>query len=301
MGRFVNPDNSAFQVALNSEIYVDKTGLLEYTNKVLNTKQGFICNSRPRRFGKSMTADMLTAYYSKGCDSKEMFSKLTISNSKDFQRHLNQYDVIHLDIQWFLSLSSNSSDVISLITQSILKELRENYSKELSQEVTTLPDALSCIKQETGQKFILIIDEWDVLIRDEAMNQNVQKEYIDFLRGILKGSEPTKYIQLAYLTGILPIKKIKTQSSLNNFDEFTMIDASNLAPFIGFTQDEVKDLCAVYDIDFQQVKRWYNGYILEDYQVYNPIAVVNVILAMIRIHKQRLFQMKKLDKSLQLQ
>ncbi len=289
------------QVALNSEIYVDKTGLLEYTNKVLNTKQGFICNSRPRRFGKSMTADMLTAYYSKGCDSKEMFSKLTISNSKDFQRHLNQYDVIHLDIQWFLSLSSNSSDVISLITQSILKELRENYSKELSQEVTTLPDALSCIKQETGQKFILIIDEWDVLIRDEAMNQNVQKEYIDFLRGILKGSEPTKYIQLAYLTGILPIKKIKTQSSLNNFDEFTMIDASNLAPFIGFTQDEVKDLCAVYDIDFQQVKRWYNGYILEDYQVYNPIAVVNVILAMIRIHKQRLFQMKKLDKSLQLQ
>ncbi len=289
------------QVALNSEIYVDKTGLLEYTNRVLNTKQGFICNSRPRRFGKSMTADMLTAYYSKGCDSKEMFSKLTISNSKDFQRHLNQYDVIHLDIQWFLSLSSNSSDVISLITQSILKELRENYSKELSQEVTTLPDALSCIKQETGQKFILIIDEWDVLIRDEAMNQNVQKEYIDFLRGILKGSEPTKYIQLAYLTGILPIKKIKTQSSLNNFDEFTMIDASNLAPFIGFTQDEVKDLCAVYDIDFQQVKRWYNGYILEDYQVYNPIAVVNVILAMIRIHKQRLFQMKKLDKSLQLQ
>lgn len=191
--------------------------------------------------------------------------------------------------------------MISLITQSILKELRENYSKKLPQEVTTLPDALSCIKQETGQKFILIIDEWDVLIRDEAMNQNVQKEYIDFLRGILKGSEPTKYIQLAYLTGILLIKKIKTQSSLNNFDEFTMIDASNLAPFIGFTQDEVKDLCAVYDIDFQQVKRWYNGYILEDYQVYNPIAVVNVILAMIRIHKQRLFQMKKLDKSLQLQ
>lgn len=100
MGMFVNPDNSAFQVALNSEIYVDKSGLIKYTNRVLNTLQGYICNSRPRRFGKSITANMLTAYYSRGCDSEAMFADLEISKSADFKKHLNQYDVIHLDIQW---------------------------------------------------------------------------------------------------------------------------------------------------------------------------------------------------------
>ena len=108
MGILVNPDNLAFQVALNSEIYVDKSGLIKYTNKVLNTLQAYICNSRPRRFGKSITANMLTAYYSRGCNSEEMFAGLEISKSADFKKHLNQYDVIHLDSQlvdlkgWFL-------------------------------------------------------------------------------------------------------------------------------------------------------------------------------------------------------
>lgn len=99
MGMFVNPGNQAFQVAVNSEIYVDKTEMLEYTNKVMNTLQGYICNSRPRRFGKSITANMLTAYYSKGCDSQDLFAGLKISEASDFKKHLNQYDVIHLDIQ----------------------------------------------------------------------------------------------------------------------------------------------------------------------------------------------------------
>ena len=115
MGRFVNPDNSAFQVALNSEIYVDKTGLLSYTNKVLDTIQGYICNSRPRRFGKSFAANMLAAYYSKGCDSRKMFSGLAISQTADFEKHLNQYEVIHLDIQWFLSNVSDPEQIVAYI------------------------------------------------------------------------------------------------------------------------------------------------------------------------------------------
>lgn len=278
MGRFLNPDNSAFQVALNSEIYVDKTGLLEYTNKVMDTKQGYICNSRPRRFGKSITADMLTAYYSKGCNSEEMFSELAIGRNKDFKKYLNQYDVIHLDIQWFLSNVGSVNNIVLYITQSVLDELKEVYPEKLSSEVVSLPDALSRIKEETGQKFVVIIDEWDVLIRDEAANQKVQDEYINFLRGMFKGSEPTKYIQLAYLTGILPMKKVRTQSALNNFDEFTMTAASDLAPFIGFTEEEVRDLCTKYDKDFKLIKRWYDGYLLEEYQVYNPIAVVNAMM-----------------------
>ena len=278
MGRFVNPDNSAFQVALNSEIYVDKTGLLSYTNKVLDTIQGYICNSRPRRFGKSFAANMLAAYYSKGCDSRKMFSGLAISQTADFEKHLNQYDVIHLDIQWFLSNVSDPEQIVAYITECTLAELRTIYADQLPPEVSTVPDALSRIKEATGQKFVIIIDEWDVLIRDEASNQKIQDDYINFLRGMFKGTEPTKYIQLAFLTGILPIKKLKTQSALNNFHQYSMLNPGPLASYIGFTEDEVSALCQKYGQNFEEVRRWYDGYLLGNYHVYNPNAVTSLLL-----------------------
>lgn len=277
MGRFVNPDNSAFQTALNSEIYVDKTGLLEYTNRVLETKQGYICNSRPRRFGKSITADMLTAYYSKGCDSEQIFSGLKIGSREDFKKYLNQYDVIHLDVQWFLSNVETADKLIEYMTKSVLAELKEIYPQQLSEKVQMLPDALSRIRELTGHKFVIIIDEWDVLIRDEAANQKVQEAYINFLRGMFKGTEPTKYIALAFLTGILPIKKLKTQSALNNFEEFTMLNAKAFSEYVGFTDEEVRGLCRRYGRDYEAVKRWYDGYLLDGRPVYNPKAVVEVL------------------------
>lgn len=278
MGRFVNPDNSAFQVSLNSKIYVDKTGLLEYTNSVLGTTEAYICNSRPRRFGKSYAANMLAAYYSKGCDSREMFSEFAISKKEDFTIHLNKYDVIHIDIQWFLTNCDDIDNFVAFLTKSILNELKVIYPMVITSDITTIPQALSNIREKTGNKFIVIIDEWDVIIRDEAAKEKVQEDYINFLRGMFKGVEPTKYIQLAYITGILPIKKEKTQSALNNFDEFTMLSAGAFASYIGFTDDEVKALCKNYNKDFEKVKRWYDGYILEEYQVYNPKAVVSVLL-----------------------
>lgn len=278
MGMFVNPDNSAFQVALNSEIYVDKSGLIKYTNRVLNTLQGYICNSRPRRFGKSVTANMLTAYYSRGCSSEAMFADLEISKSTDFKKHLNQYDVIHLDIQWCMEPAGGAERVVPYISERTIAELKEYYPDAFPVETKSLPEALSQINALTGKKFIIIIDEWDVLIRDEASNAKAQEDYINFLRGMFKGTEPTKYIQLVYMTGILPIKKEKTQSALNNFDEFTMLSPSRLAPYIGFTEEEVKSLAEEYDQDFEEVKRWYDGYLLRDCQVYNPRAVVSVML-----------------------
>ena len=276
MGRFVNPDNSAFQDVLNSKVYVDKTGLLDYINSVIDTTDKFICNSRPRRFGKTITADMITAYYSRGCDSAQMFAGLEIGRKPDFQRYLNKYEVIHFDVQWCMVTSGGAEAVVDFITENVLKELKEYYPDELKGEMNSLSNALSCIYAATGRKFIVVIDEWDVLIRDEAQNQTVQEKYINFLRSMFKGTEPTKFIHLAYLTGILPIKKIKTQSALNNFDEFTMLDAGVMAPYIGFTEAEVKDLCERYHRDFGKVKYWYDGYLLEDYQVYNPKAVVSV-------------------------
>ena len=277
MGRFVNPGSSAFQTALNSEIYVDKTGLIEYTNRVLGTTDAYICNSRPRRFGKSYAANMLAAYYSKGAKAEEMFSNLEIGKSADFRKHLNQYDVIHIDIQWFLTNCRDTVQIVNFITQSVLKELRELYPGVFPTEEESLPKALSIIREKLGYKFVVIIDEWDILIRDASADQKVQEQYINFLRGMFKGTEPTKYIQLAYLTGILPIKKEKTQSALNNFDEFTMLSAGNLAPYVGFTEEEVQKLAKEYHQDFDKVKQWYDGYLLNGYQVYNPRAVVGVM------------------------
>ena len=278
MGRFLNPDNGAFSEAVNSEIYIDKTRLMEYTNRVINTTSKFICNSRPRRFGKSMTADMLSAYYSRGCDSKELFKNYEISTVSSYEKNLNKYDVIHFDVQWCMMDAEDTDHVVDYINEGILQELREAYGQIIPDTVRTAYGAMSYIKAATGNKFVVIIDEWDVLIRDEAQNHTLQEAYIDFLRGMFKGTEPSRYIALAYLTGILPIKKLKTQSALNNFEEFTMLDAGRMAPYVGFTEEEVHGLCEQYGCSYEQVKSWYDGYLLEDYQVYNPKAVVSVML-----------------------
>ena len=278
MGLFVNPDNRAFQNALNAEIYVDKTGLIEVTNRFLDTPQAFICNSRPRRFGKSMAANMLAAYYSKGCDSHELFAGLVIEKNSDYEKYLNKFDVIHFDVQWCFKEAGSAEKTVSFITQTILSELRDIYGDIIPEHVKKVSGALAYISAATGNKFVIIIDEWDVLIRDEATNKIVQEEYINFLRGLFKGVEPTKYIALAYMTGILPIKKYKTQSALNNFDEYTMLEPDFLAPYIGFTEAEVKALCEQYHKDFAEVKRWYDGYELDGYNVYNPRAVVSLML-----------------------
>lgn len=278
MGKFLNPNNSAFQRILNSEIYIDKSMFIAYTNRMLNTEQAFICNSRPRRFGKSVTANMLTAYYSKGCDSAEMFSALEISKSEMYEKHLNKYDVIHFDVQWCCMDAGSAEKTVSYINENMLAELTGAYPQFVQQTAATAYGAMSDINEATGNKFIVIIDEWDFLIRDEAHNKAVQEEYINFLRGMFKGIEPAKYTALAYLTGILPIKRIKTQSALNNFDEYTMLDAGELASYTGFTENEVAGLCKRYNRDFESVKLWYDGYLLNGEHIYNPKAVVSLML-----------------------
>ena len=278
MGRFLNPGNKAFQKTLKSEIYVDKTMLLAYTNKVIGSDMACICNSRPRRFGKSITANMLAAYYSRGCDSFDMFSTLKVGRLDSFETNLNKYDVIHIDVQWCMMDAGEVQNTVKYINNGILDELIIAYGDVIPDTVKTAYGAMSYINAATGNTFVIIIDEWDVLIRDEADNKELQEEYINFLRGMFKGTEPTKYIALAYLTGILPIKKLKTQSALNNFEEFTMLDAGALASYIGFTDDEVKQLCKKYDRDYEAVKNWYDGYMLSGKHVYNPKAVVSVMM-----------------------
>ena len=158
--------------------------MIGYTNKVLGTLQAYICNSRPKRFGKSITANMLAAYYSRGCDSEKMFSELEAGKLPDFKKHLNQYDVIHLDIQWCMMDAGSAETTVKYINEHLIAELQEIYPEISLSKVNTAYGALSNIYAATGNKFVIVIDEWDVLIRDEAANTKVQDEYIDFLRGM---------------------------------------------------------------------------------------------------------------------
>lgn len=280
MGTFLNRGNKSFESARKSQIYIDKTGLLEYTNSVLDTEQRYICFSRPRRFGKSIAAGMLTAYYGKGCDSRPLFEDLKIAKSADFEEHLNQYDVIHLDIAYLAVQNKSSLETVSYIQKCVIEELKEAYPEILSEEDQMLPFSLSKIHRATGAKFIIIIDEWDAIFREDKYDENAQEAYIALLRGLFKGEQSKDFVKLAYITGILPIKKYKSESALNNFDEFTMKSPKRLAEYVGFTEQEVKELCEEYDMDFSEAARRYDGYSFRRMKhVYNPNSVVKAMLS----------------------
>lgn len=278
MGIYYNPGKHGFERALNSKIYVDKTGLIRYTNSVLDSEQAYICISRPRRFGKSMTAEMLAAYYDKGCNSKEMFQNLKISQCEDYEKYLNRYDVIYMDISAFRNQSQTAMEAVENMHKWVIEELQEIYGDVLEGEDRKLQTALYKINKKTGAQFVIIIDEWDTLFREDKMDEQAQKAYITLLRGLFKDAPSKRFLSLAYITGILPIKKYGTESALNNFDEFTMTGADVFAEYIGFTEQEVIDLCMKYNMDFEKIKKWYDGYLVgKNLHIYNPKSVVDSI------------------------
>ena len=275
MGSYLNPGNNKFKRAVNSDIYVDKTGLIKYTNSIVDTLQSCVCVSRPRRFGKSMAADMLTAYYSKGCDSRELFSGLEIAKDESFEEHLNKYDTIFLNMQEFLSRSSNVKELLERVEGKVIRELKKQYPDVELYDENDLAETMQDIFAESECPFIVIIDEWDCIFREFKHDKAAQEIYLDFLRDLLKDKE---YIYLAYMTGILPIKKYGTHSALNMFDEFSMIDPGPLAEYVGFTEKEVEALCQKYQMDINEIKNWYDGYSFEEVEsVYSPKSVVSCV------------------------
>lgn len=207
MGIYLNPGNESFQRALRSRIYVDKTELISYTNSVLGTEQANICVSRPRRFGKSMAANMLAAYYSRGCKSCEIFENLAIYKDRSFKQHLNRYDVIFINVQQFMRGAGKPENLIRYMESEIVSEIKVEYNNVIDGQETRLPDILTKIfVKDTRQNkgFIFILDEWDCIFREEKNNIQVQKEYLNFLQDLFKDRA---YVQMAYMTGILPIKK----------------------------------------------------------------------------------------------
>ena len=274
MGIYVNPNNDGFKQSLNSKIYVDKSGMIEVTNSLLDTEQRCLCISRPRRFGKSMGVNLLIAYYSKGCDSKELFANLNIAKSPDFEKHLNKYNVIWLNLPYFKETGKGIECLLPTMISELKRELKEEFSQIIDTVERPLQLILSDIYKKTGEKFIVLIDEWDFIFR-ESKNTDLQEEYVDFLRVLFKDRP---YVKLAYITGILPVKKYNTQSALNNFDEYSMIVPDKLAEYFGFTEDEVKALCTKFNRDFDEIKAWYDGYLMPgNVHLYNPRSVVKAM------------------------
>ncbi len=271
MGIYLNPKNAGFKEAIRSEIYVDKTGLIEYTNKYMNTEQKYICVSRPRRFGKSMALKMLAAYYSRGCDSQELFRGRKISRKKGFKEHLNRYDVICLNMQQFL-IEAPDGSVTQYLEQEVTEELNAEYVEILKGRSMGLAAALRKIYAETDRQFVFLIDEWDCVMRERQNSETLQKQYLDFVRNLLK-DQP--FVALAYVTGILPVKKYGEHSALNMFTEYSMTDQDVFEEYTGFTEEEVKGLCRRYGMDFEETGSWYDGYTFIKYQhIYNPKSVV---------------------------
>ena len=270
MGSYLNPGNEKFRQCLNSEIYIDKTGLIKYCSRVMDSLQKYICMSRPRRFGKSVTADMLAAYYSCGCDSGELFKGFRIESHASFEEHLNKYDVLFFNMQRFLSRAKDQR-VTDYLEKTVIAEIRKVYGDFFSEEESDLSVVLEQIYVETDRQFIFLIDEWDCVMREKQEAEGLQRQYLDFLRNLLK-DQP--YVALAYMTGILPVKKYGSHSALNMFAEYSMTDQDIFEEYTGFTEDEVKELCERFSMDFGETESWYDGYKLIRFQhIYNPKSV----------------------------
>ena len=268
----VNVDNLNFQIVRNSE-YVDKSEIIALTNQVIDTEERFICVTRPRRFGKSVTVKMLNAYYSKGCDSKALFSDLKISSLPDFDKHLNQHDVIYLDMMSFEDKECGGDKYLDILNYKVVSELKDTYPECFDKEKNySLPEAIRCIKK----RFIFIIDEWDFVFRQYPNNTKLQEDFIDLLRALFKGVGE-RFVELVYMTGILPIARYNTQSALNNFIEYTILNSGDFSQYYGFTENEVKTLCEKYHLDFETTKFWYDGYNVGGYEIYNPSSIKKLI------------------------
>ena len=281
MGSYLNPGTKGFEESLNSEIYVDKTMLLEQTNAKLNTKQKFLCVSRPRRFGKSMAMDMLSAYYNCGEDTSVLFENLKIASAESYKEHLNQYHVIKINMQMFLSGTNSVDEMLKTLQMRVLRDLKRAYPDLIDGD--SLIWAMMDVYSETNRPFVILIDEWDCMFRECTHNTDAQRKYLDFLRAWLKDQD---YVALAYMTGILPIKKYGTHSALNMFTEYSMADPGELAEYFGFTEEEVGSLCETYGMDFAEARAWYDGYELVTHSkngntyhsMYNPKSVVESML-----------------------
>ena len=274
MALYLNVGNESFQESLNSLIYVDKSPLIEILNRSIKTKNKYFCLSRPRRFGKSVTAQMICSYYARCQDCSPLFDDLKIASFDDYKKHLNQYDVISINISdEFSRASHNVKSMTDILTKSIVRELKEEYPNCVISSPEFLDLTLQEVYNYSKVPFVFVIDEWDCIMREKKEDPDSLKQYLEWLKAIFKDKP---YVGLAYMTGILPVKKYGSHSALNMFTEYSMTEPLNLGQYIGFTENEVKDICKQHDVAFNQMQQWYDGYSFKDVpHIYNPNSVVN--------------------------
>ena len=288
MGIYVNPGNENLKEALRSKIFVDKSLFIGKISEFLNTQQKFVCVSRPRRFGKTTVRDLMVAYFSKGCDSREIFSNLKIANPPkkdnepafDFKENLNKFNVLSIDLGGLFSSSQNKSEILSNLNAKLLEDFREEFPEVEFLEKDSVADLIMKAHKKTNTQFIIIIDEYDVLVR-EQIPEDIFRGYLELLNSLFKNNELSPAIALAYLTGILPIVRDKVQSKLNVFKESTMLSPFGMEEFFGFTKEETEALCNEYGMDFSECENWYDGYRIGETKkisIYNPNSVVEAMM-----------------------
>ncbi|MCF0197339.1 MAG: AAA family ATPase, partial [Bacteroidaceae bacterium] len=277
MATYINLGSEAFASALNDE-YMDKTGLIAAINDTLFKEKRFSCVSRCRRFGKSMAAKMLCAYYDRSCDSRELFRGLKIEQDPDFEKHLNKYPVIYVDMTNFVTDFGHDNDIVKHMQETVAESIAKAYPDVPLSKPTRLMDVLTEIAETTGDQFIMIIDEWDAICREFSPKEKAMDEYVNLLRRMFKSSDALRVFAGVYMTGILPIKKYQTESALNNFWEYSMVQPAGLASFFGFTKSEVQCLCEKYGMDFEEMAKWYDGYHIGDEpSMFNPSSIIKAI------------------------
>ena len=254
-------------MAIKSEIFIDKTEMIDYLNTVVNTNQRFVSVSRPRRFGKTLAADMLCAYYAYEEDSREMFEQCKLSKSvkKDnelqWDAYLGKFDVLRLVMTEFFDKRMSFEKSMEKMQKLVCRDIKKIYPDVDYFDDADLLQTLADVYTDNKRQLVIVIDEWDAVFRTDNTNKKEQTEYLDFLRDLMKDKS---YIALAYMTGILPIKKYGKHSALNMFTEYSMMYPKRLAPFTGFTEAEVRELCVKYHMSYDEIKDWYDGYVVSD-------------------------------------
>ena len=277
MGIYVNPGNENLKEALRSKIFVDKSLFIGKISEFLNTQQKFVCVSRPRRFGKSMIGNLMKAYFSKGCDSLSLFENLKIANDPCFGENLNKFNALSIDLGAMFSSSKNKDEVLANLYAKLLEDFSEEFPDIEFSEKDSVADLIMKVYKKTNTQFVIIIDEYDVLVR-ERIHEDIFKAYLELLNSLFKNNELSPAIALAYLTGILPIVRDKVQSKLNVFEESTMLSPFGFEQFFGFTKEETEALCKTYGVSFAECEDWYDGYRIGELDIYNPNSVVKAMM-----------------------
>ena len=297
MGKYLNPGKAGFLMGVQSEIYVDKTEMIRHLNKVVNTQQRYVSVSRPRRFGKTMAADMISAYYDREADSRGLFEKRKLAGEAGWDKYLGKFDVIHLVMTRFFDAQCTTKESLLKMQKLVERDYKKAYPDVDFFCDEDLIQAIDDVYSEVDRQVVIVVDEWDAIFRVRPADKEGQRGYLDFLRDLMKDNT---HVALAYMTGILPIKKYGQHSALNMFTEYSMMAPRQLAPYTGFTEDEVLALCDRYGRDVARVKDWYDGYVVRDivppdpdhkelqkvgrppianrYALYSPLSVVEAMI-----------------------